>query len=141
MVVREESEADPVETQYFKNPDHEEILTTRVRFYIAQIELLPSHRKWFTEPAKKVLHKQLTRLVLLEIEWEKFTRQIHEDYESNRRMTGDREKAANQIDRLQKSLGLNANTMSKIPDGILKTSDELMDEAMTKFEAFAEQHG
>ena len=130
MVVRNESDMEQSDPIFFPDPDHEEILGSRIRFYCDIMRKLPSHKLWFTDIGMKALHKQIMRLVLLEIEWENYTRKLFEDFESNSRLVGPREKTANQIDRLQKSLGLNAKMLSLIPRGGGKSPDEMLDDAI-----------
>lgn len=129
--MREQSE-DPF---FFPDHDHDKILADRIRFYVNILENLPSHR-WFNEVAKQAMHKQVMQMVLLEIEWENYTRDILTDWESNRKKITDRDKCHSQLNKLYRNLGLTQAVLSTV----ITAADEDEGALIQKRMEFLEKH-
>ncbi len=105
------------EIPYHKNPELDERLTNRINKVVSVLEKLPSHKRWWDGEA---LFWQVRQMVLLEDEWDKMTRVIDHmlfilsDYDSYRKMLGDRTKIGDQLAKVHKNLGLTAKQLSNL---------------------------
>ncbi len=104
--------ANDSEALYFeRNPGKEVVLVGRVRGYRKVLESLATHKNWFSWDA---FHKQVTEMVLCEMQLEDLDRLIVSDFESNAWMDKTRNNVAARLDRLRKNLGLTASHMMRV---------------------------
>lgn len=131
MVVVKDEYREP----YFKNPELEALRLQKIDYYLENNKHL----------REKSLLKQVNEMVVLEIEWDKFTKiinhylMVENDIENAKEFLMHRKKCDDALIRRRTALGLNINSLVK-KDKENVSVDEDFEKAMVLHQQFQESH-